>query len=206
MPTAILIVDAERRPLSANAAARALLDERRGVELERGCVRFVDPDFERAFVARVDGFAASPPPPDGVREACLVCRGRSNGAPPFYVLLSPLDPIASDVGCAAVVVTFVDGARAQPSLDALAVSRSLGLSAAEARVAIGIAGGDTPDDVARAHGVGLSTVRTQLKSIYRKLGVRRQAELALRLVCDPSLDPARELVVVGGAVRGAMRS
>jgi len=204
MPLPILILDAERRPLSANAAARDFLGAGGSAALDAGRLRFADPDVDRAFAVRLDGFvkAASVAPADGASEACLVCRPRAAATGPMYVLLSKLAPLDSSAGGCAVVVTFFESQRSQQSLDATSVSRSLGLSAAEARVAVGIAAGDTPDGVARAHGVGLSTVRTQLKSIYRKLGVRRQAELALRLACDPSLDPGRELVVVGGGRAG----
>ncbi|WP_181705740.1 helix-turn-helix transcriptional regulator [Chthonobacter rhizosphaerae] len=51
------------------------------------------------------------------------------------------------------------------------------LTRAEARVAKGIMEGKTPADLARTLGVSVDTVRTQLKSVFAKVGVSRQADL-----------------------------
>ena len=55
------------------------------------------------------------------------------------------------------------------------------LTAAEARVAAKLAQGRSVEQIAGAHSVGLSTVRSQAKSILQKLGAHRQAEIAARL-------------------------
>ncbi|UQN56153.1 hypothetical protein L0Y88_27960 [Burkholderia multivorans] len=44
-------------------------------------------------------------------------------------------------------------------------------------VATGIAGGLTPAEYAQRNGVRISTVRSQIKSIFAKTGVRRIADL-----------------------------
>jgi DNA-binding CsgD family transcriptional regulator len=51
------------------------------------------------------------------------------------------------------------------------------LTVAEARVAKGIVGGDTLDDLAERHGLGRETVRSQLKGVMAKTGTRRQVDL-----------------------------
>jgi DNA-binding CsgD family transcriptional regulator len=56
-----------------------------------------------------------------------------------------------------------------------------GLTAAEARVALGIARGETIASVAGRHNVTVSTARSQLKSVFSKLGAHRQAELVALL-------------------------
>jgi DNA-binding CsgD family transcriptional regulator len=50
-----------------------------------------------------------------------------------------------------------------------------GLSRAEARLARAICHGDSVEEYARDHGVGLPTVRTQLSSVFHKTGANRQA-------------------------------
>jgi DNA-binding CsgD family transcriptional regulator len=52
-----------------------------------------------------------------------------------------------------------------------------GLTAAEARLAARLAAGETIDAVAGELGIAKETARNQLKSIFAKTGVRRQAEL-----------------------------
>ena len=55
--------------------------------------------------------------------------------------------------------------------------RELGLTRAEVRVALYLIEGGAVADCARALSVSEGTVRTQLKSIFAKTGIRRQADL-----------------------------
>lgn len=55
-----------------------------------------------------------------------------------------------------------------------------GLTKAEARVAVQIAEGQGPMEIAASTGQSITTVRTHLASVRRKLGVRRQAQVAAR--------------------------
>lgn len=52
------------------------------------------------------------------------------------------------------------------------------LTPSEARVASGIARGDTPETIAATGGVAISTVRSQIRSVLEKTGASRQADLA----------------------------
>lgn len=56
------------------------------------------------------------------------------------------------------------------------------LTPSEARVARGIAGGETPEAIAAQGDVAISTVRTQLRRVLEKTGCARQADLAALLV------------------------
>lgn len=56
------------------------------------------------------------------------------------------------------------------------------LTATEARVAISIAAGNTPREVAAEHHIGYETVRTHLRNIYLKLGVNSQVALTAFLL------------------------
>jgi DNA-binding CsgD family transcriptional regulator len=62
-----------------------------------------------------------------------------------------------------------------PSVDVL--QQGFGLTPCEARVAVALAKGLSLNKIARQHGVGVGTVRGQLKSVFIKTGTRRQAEL-----------------------------
>jgi DNA-binding CsgD family transcriptional regulator len=55
------------------------------------------------------------------------------------------------------------------------------LTPAEARLARALTHGASPDDVAHQLGVRVSTVRSQLKSLFAKLGINRQAQLVALL-------------------------
>ena len=63
----------------------------------------------------------------------------------------------------------------------------LEFSDAEADVAYMIADGRTTTEIAEARGVSINTIRTQMKEVFRKAGVRRQADLARLLFSMPRL-------------------
>lgn len=60
-----------------------------------------------------------------------------------------------------------------------------GLTAAEADIALALARGAARADIARSRQVSIETIKTQLKPIYQKLGVSREAELVARIMVLP---------------------
>ena len=95
--------------------------------------------------------------------------------------LLPVRRTAHDIfgrGYALVVLTPI-GTDRSPSADLM---RSLfDLTASEARVAIGLALGRSPEDIADEGGVAITTVRSQLRRVLEKTGCTRQAEVAALL-------------------------
>lgn len=75
----------------------------------------------------------------------------------------------------AMLIIDLSGAP-HPKPDVL--QRMFRLTAAEARLAIQIARGVSPADIARINRVGISTVRSQLASVFAKTDTARQLELA----------------------------
>jgi len=63
------------------------------------------------------------------------------------------------------------------------------LTAAEARVAGGIAEGLSPEQIAERHGASRETVRHQLKTVFAKTGVARQSQLAALLAAQTRFPP-----------------
>lgn len=79
---------------------------------------------------------------------------------------------------ALLVVTPVTARKAPP----VELLRSLfDLTVAEARVARGLAGGESLDDIAASGGVSRNTVRSQLQQVLEKTGCTRQAEVTALL-------------------------
>lgn len=72
---------------------------------------------------------------------------------------------------------------AKPQSDAMPSSDIIGalfdLTAAEARVARGIAMGRSPTELAKEAQTSVETIRSQLKSVFQKTSVARQSELAV---------------------------
>lgn len=62
------------------------------------------------------------------------------------------------------------------------LARTLGLTAAEAALALALADGQRPPDYARAHGVSINTVRSHLAALRAKLEARTQAAIVRRVL------------------------
>jgi DNA-binding CsgD family transcriptional regulator len=78
-----------------------------------------------------------------------------------------------------MVITAV----ARPEIASAQVIQGLfDLTPAEARIARGIAAGKTVEELASDGGLAAGTVRQQLKSVFSKTGVSRQADLVGILV------------------------
>jgi len=70
-------------------------------------------------------------------------------------------------------------ARPRPDAERIArrVRRLYSLTEAEGRVVSALTLGETVEQIAVAHGVRVSTVRAQVRSIFEKTGVHRQTDL-----------------------------
>jgi DNA-binding CsgD family transcriptional regulator len=100
----------------------------------------------------------------------------------FQVIPLPQDISEQPLhGCC--VAVFVSAARgSQPSLSRIATMH--GLTCAEARLASMLAEGNSLEEASVALSVSIQTVRSHLKSVFSKTGVKRQAELVALLLSD----------------------
>jgi DNA-binding CsgD family transcriptional regulator len=78
-----------------------------------------------------------------------------------------------------VVILLDLEAYREPSFEAL--QKLFGLTPAETRLAFGIARGRSPEQIAEAGGVAVSTIRKQLAAVFEKTHTSRQSELAALL-------------------------
>jgi DNA-binding CsgD family transcriptional regulator len=109
------------------------------------------------------------------------------GETPIVVHVVPATGKARDLfegGFGVLTVTPV----ATPSApDRSLIQGLFDLTAAEARVAGGVAEGLTLDQIAERHGVTVGTIRSQVKSIFAKTGTERQSQLAALLSAQTKL-------------------
>lgn len=164
--------------LDANDLLDALMP--RVVQDRRGRVRLADSNAD-ALLAQALAQGVG-------RAARSIPIAAVDDHPAMIAHLVPMRGSAQDIfaGAAALmVITPVVPARV-PGAELL--QGLFDLSAAEARIARGIAGGRTLAELAGHHGVSVTTVRTQVKAVFGKTGVSRQADL-VRLLTGMTLAP-----------------
>ena len=176
--TAMLLVSATGRLLHGNQAGEEVIARSGALALRQGLLTGTSAAGERLLrqlIARAlepkapEAGAAALPCPDGGRlELTAIAVPGGAGAPRHAMLTAPnrwrRDPSACE------------------RLRAL-----YGLSPAEAALAVALADGSSPAQVAEQRGVALATVRTQIKNIAAKLGCTRQSDIVARVKGLPVL-------------------
>jgi DNA-binding CsgD family transcriptional regulator len=168
LPAAIL--DSGGRVLAANALIEAFRSHLLWLPKDR--IALVDPaanELLRRAVAKIDDPAAN-----SVRS--FPAKGAAGD--PVVVHLIPATGTARDLFKGGFCVLAMTPLAAPSAPDAALIQGLFDLTAAEARVAGGVAEGLTLDEIAARQGVTVGTVRSQIKSVFAKTGVARQAQLA----------------------------
>jgi DNA-binding CsgD family transcriptional regulator len=168
MPRPVIVVGPQGRIAHLNAAAIERLEQMPMIEAKQGLLRFVGPGGD----ALRDAFEAAAHVQSALPSSVLI---RTTDGPKMVFTFLPLD--GREPGQVLIVSQELPLALAVPRrLRAL-----LGLTAAEAEVAIRLAEGATLRAIAAERGVAETTVKVQLKTLMRKLGCRRQLEVAVLL-------------------------
>jgi DNA-binding CsgD family transcriptional regulator len=103
--------------------------------------------------------------------------GRTKQMPPFVVHVVPLRGAGLDLFTGALSIVFVTSVVPNSSPAPELLQALFDLSPAEARIASQLTDGRSIEQIALLNGLSHNTIRTQLKSVFSKTGVQRQAEL-----------------------------
>ena len=187
MPTAVLLVGADGRLKFLNAAARRLLARRDGLAMERHGLRAATPALSCQLLAALQQAARVRDGGWTMREPAFLLQ-RPSGRTSLRVVVVPAGlterGIGADVGAAAAV--FVTDPDAGVVDDQTALVRLFGLTPAEARVAGCLLRGETVDSTADALALTRNTVRSHLKRVLEKAGVRSQAQFVGLVLRNPA--------------------
>ena len=169
----VVLLDHDGRVLFANHSARTMAASVDGFDLAtRGiaCRRSVDQSVLDALI----GAAAT----NGMTRGGQLLIPRKTGRAPFVVSVSPWSGEPPDLGGGrpAVMVTIADPAVRTESAERC-LAGLFGLSEAEARLAMLMYEGLALKEASIRSGVTMNTLKTQLKSIFRKTEARRQSDL-----------------------------
>ena len=110
--------------------------------------------------------------------------GRHRSKHDYILAVSPLGVDLGFYSEPMALIIVVDPDARSPKADDL--TAYFGLSFAEARLATQLMSGKTLGDIAAESGASMATLRSQLRSILKKMKVERQADLFLVLARVPS--------------------
>jgi DNA-binding CsgD family transcriptional regulator len=177
----VMVLDAMGHLLEANSVAEQLL------QTEPGIRRNADKTLSLREPAGTDLYRwiVAGTPPISSHNGLLHVQ-RSNGSP-ISVLVTRLPSTASWLGYDPrwVLLLFDPDRRVQASTEIIA--RDLGISEREAEIAALLVAGYDLRAITAMLNISVHTVRTHLKSIFSKTGLRSQAELIQRIANGPAL-------------------
>jgi DNA-binding CsgD family transcriptional regulator len=180
---AMLIVDGAGVILHLNGAAEYLLNNRVcGLTCKAGQL-FTDHPADKNKLRHIIVEATCYPATGGT----MFLNG-TESFEPHHMFVTPLpaaSPFAQDWQIPLALILVMKAGKVLSPLDLL--GKLYDLSPAELRVASALLSGISTDEYGQQTGVSSNTVRTQLKSMFKKTGTRRQAELVAVLSRVPFL-------------------
>lgn len=181
LPTGIAITGDDGHVEFANRAAHHIFALDDGIALHDGVIQLQGMQTaELLTMIREAGDS-------GEHRALPVAR--YSGAAPFQCLVTRLpQPTVGDAPnllARTKVALFLSNPEQPIETSEELLQRMFGLTGAEARVLERLVAGLTPENIAAANGVALSTVRSQIRSIHAKMGCTNQVELVQRVLASP---------------------
>ena len=171
------VLDGLGRVAAVTAGGEAALADGDCVRVADRQIRAVSPADDGA----IDAAIAAALSRDGAGQGTAVIRPR--GRPLERALLSvarlPTQPMNFGFVPHAIAILRMPGRARAPGLEVLRLA--FNLTAAEADVAAALASGRSRAQIAAERGVAPETVKAQLKSLFVKTGVGREAELIAKL-------------------------
>ena len=175
----VLHLDRRGQIMELNDRARSILRQGDGLSNRDGVLHARAP----ADQLRLERLVADALPASGaVAVSGSMLLGRSSGLPPLVLHVKPVAVPQPDYGArhVAALILIIEP-KSQHRIDPGLVARTLGLTPMESRVAVWLAEGKSVREMAEATGHTAGSIYWQLKQIYQKHPISRQAEL-VRLV------------------------
>jgi DNA-binding CsgD family transcriptional regulator len=177
LPLGLILTRPDGRVVHANAPARRLLKDGRILARNQdGFLVAADSGGTaplRAAIAAVAGGDAAPEGAIAVTPA--------DGGDPVSVILVPAGP--AHPGAA----LFIADPEAGFSISDERLMSLYGLTRSEAQIVARLARGQTLEEIAAERGQQVNTVRTQVKSVFRKTNTRRQSDVIKLVLSGPAV-------------------
>jgi len=181
LSTGVIVAEGSGRVVEMNGLAEQILRRGDGLAVENGKLRALRV-FEAARLSA--SIAAATANQVGVSTSSRILIGRRAGRRSYILTVTPLDVRFGFHDDPVALILVVDPDERSPKANELA--EYFGLSPAESRLAAHLVSGKRLAGISSTTGLAVSTLRTQLRSVLKKVGVERQADLLRVLASLPS--------------------
>jgi DNA-binding CsgD family transcriptional regulator/PAS domain-containing protein len=191
MPMAAVILDQSGRPIAANAAAGRLAAKRGSVTIGADGITANTPEGQRELAAAIRSVMPSSGARPTRQAEALLSISNGPGRRPVAVLVVPVNragAAAAAVSQAAAAV-FIGDLDAHAPADVNRLAQCFRLTAAEARIAIGLTDGRSVNDLATDLKLSRNTIRWHVKHLLQKTGVKTQAQFVRLVYRSPATLP-----------------
>ncbi|MFK8035218.1 MAG: helix-turn-helix transcriptional regulator [Hyphomicrobiales bacterium] len=176
----MMLFGESKTPLFVNKSAERLLDVSDGLSLGKSGLSIHDREAKKQFNELFDAMNSNTVP-SIARTGGLVRVNRPSRKRPYSLMLVPMGANKSGLEGASISVLLFDPSIKRTTAIKL-FATSYGLTKAEARLALELAQGMSPEEFASEHSISINTVRTQLRALFAKTETSRQAELVSLLL------------------------
>ena len=192
LPLGVILVDAGGRVINQNRSAGEITKRADGLGVDGGGICRAEGTREGARLADLIAKAASSESgPGGERGRAMRIPRRSEKRP-LSILVAPLTGSGVRHGRRGAAVLYVRDPEVPQTTSATLLADAYGLTASEAKILQSLIQGKRLEDMARDFNVSINTLRTHLKSIFRKTETKRQSELLSLVLSGPATHAARE--------------
>ena len=184
----LILYDRNARAVYINPTAKAIIKSHPALDLndDDGLILNAVKDHKNLRQAILD--TANIEPEDSWKQSIAIGITHPDVVAPLPLLVTPMHAhlLTSDLDYeGAKVALFLSDPNLQQPISVNNLVSVYKLTPSEAQVAISIANGHSIEDIAKTSHHSAHTIRSQLKSTFRKTGVSRQSELIKLLLTGP---------------------
>jgi len=184
---AIALVDSRGRVLYLNRPAAALFQQQKYLWLTPAGIQVARTSEHKYLTCLIRG-ATGTGSGAALHPGGTMNISRDGYHRPLHVLVSPLRTDALYLGKATpTAIIFITDPERKPWMPTEWLQQLYGLTPAEARLAQLLASGNSLKEASEQLEVAMSTVRSQLNSVFAKTNTKRQSELMHVLLMSPTL-------------------
>lgn len=183
----LILYDKYARVVYTNPTAESIIKNHPALQIHGDNLLLANPDEDRNL-RQIIVDTAEIDPDDSWKQSVAIGVTHPNYDSPLPLLVTPMHaqliPSEFDYEGAKVAVFISDPDLKHPiSVDSLI--SVYGLTRSEAQVAISLVNGHKIEEIAKSSNHSTHTIRSQLKSVFRKVGVSRQSDLVKVLLTGP---------------------